>query len=125
MPRPMKLWEVMSAFRDRKDILAKVFGSARWRDDYGEIYQNFYELVSRQDRQVLDAPVPIELSREIAALYPAQFLFYPARGIVREASIDRLPDEQRIEMTALEVHDRFGSSVIEEILERSYAQVRG
>ncbi len=41
MPRPMKLWEVMSAFRDRKDILEKVLGSARWRDDYGEIYQNF------------------------------------------------------------------------------------
>lgn len=124
MPRPMKFWEVISAFRDMRDVLAKVFGSEKWRDEYLETYRTCDELVRHQDRQVLDALVPVELTREIAACCRTRFWFYPEKRLLREAVTDRLPDARRIDLTALEVHDRFGGSAIEEVPEYGSARVR-
>ena len=113
MPRPMKFWEVISAFRDRKDILEDVFRGSKWRDQYWDIFLNFDTLVARQDRQVLDALIPLELSQEIADRYPGTFFFDP-----EEKSLRTVKNHQRCtEMTAREVHDRFGGSVLEEVFE--------
>jgi len=119
MSRPMKFREVVSAFRDREDILEEIFSSTKWQGDYWQIYKNYQRL----GREVLDAPVPIELSRAIAARYPVQFFFYPEKNLLREATIDHFPNDQRVKITALEVHDRFGGSIIEEVFEKGSARV--
>ncbi len=122
----MKFWEVVSAFRDEPEILRAVFGSDKWRGDYLEAYLNLDKIVNRQDRQILDAPVPIELSREIAAQYPATYDLYPRHkhllydkpvSLLRGHAPEKMFKEERIELTALEVHDRFGGYAIEEMAE--------
>jgi hypothetical protein len=124
MPRPMKFWELISAFRERKDLLEKVLSSSKWQGDYWKWYQDFAGLCERQDRQILDAPVPIELSREIAAQYRENlFHFRPEKGILQKAISQREPDDEYTEMTALEVHDRFGGAIIEEVFEKGSARV--
>lgn len=117
----MKFWEAVSAFRGFERELAEVFGSERWRAAYGESFARISELVRTQDRGILDSQLPVELTREIATRCTAlQFSFspknrclYPGPAAARGA----------ITMSALEVHDRFGGSVIEEALERGCANV--
>ncbi|MBN1936693.1 MAG: hypothetical protein JW934_18680 [Anaerolineae bacterium] len=122
MIQPMKFWELTSAFRDRPDILVQVFSEPTWHK-YLKWYRELDRLVAAQDRQVLDASIPLELSRQIAALYPVRFYFYTEMHLLREATIDRFPDVPHIELTALQVHDRFGGSVIEEVFEKGSIRV--
>ena len=120
----MKFWEAVSAFRDDKETLDEVFGSDKWRTAYFESYSHFDELVRKQDRTVLDALLPLELTHEIAARYhKAKFSFSPRDRILRAASAERVTGDNLLEMTALEVHDQFGGSVIEEVSEYGSAHV--
>ena len=123
MPKPMKFWELVSAFREEPEILSEVLGKEKWRRQYHHLFLNFDSLVQIQDREALDAPVPLELSREIAKLFSGKFYYYPEKNIIRNADVDRIPDEQRIILSALEVHEKFGGSVIEEIFEYGSALV--
>jgi hypothetical protein len=121
----MKFWEVVSAFRDEPDILATVFGGDRWRSEYHELYSHFDELVSEQRRDVMDMRLPLELTREIAAnCHKKRFWYDPTRQELRVADEVFLIPGRYIEMTALEVHDRFGGSMIEEVYEYGSAQVK-
>jgi hypothetical protein len=124
--RPMKFWEVVSAFRDEREILEAVFSSDKWRNDYLTTYLAFDKIVDRQDRQILDAPVPVELTREIAAQYPATYDLYPTLkhplsqepvSLLRSHTSEKAFEEENYELTALEVHDRFGGYAIEEVAE--------
>ncbi|MEK7324622.1 MAG: hypothetical protein AAB217_05130 [Chloroflexota bacterium] len=65
----------------------------------------------------------MELTREIAARSLLKFYFYPEQRILRKVQQDSFSKQQCIELTALEVHDRFGGSIIEEALEHGSAQV--
>jgi len=123
MNRPMKMWEVVSAFRDRQDILYSVFSRDEWRTRYLESYLNFDQLVDRQDRQILDAQVPIELTHEIAALYPVSFEFDPKSFTLWKHSSNSCVAEGHIQLTALQVHDHFGGAWIEEVFEYGSAHV--
>jgi hypothetical protein len=124
MPRQMKFWEMVSAFRDQDTVLEKVLRSPRWQAEFWEKYQEFNWLTEKQDRQVLDAFVPVELSREIAAqCLEMKFHFSPEEGTLYRLVRERDSDNKNIVMTALEVHDEFGGSVIEEILEKGSAKV--
>jgi len=124
MPHQMKFWEMVSAFRDQKTILERVLRSPRWQPDFWEKYQNFERLVERQDRQILDAFVPIELSREIATeCHELKFHFNSEKGVLHKLVSGRVPDGTHIVMTVLEVHDQFGGSIIEEVLEKGSANL--
>ena len=124
MPRQMKFGEMVSAFRDQNTVLEKVLRSPKWQSEFWEKYQELEQLVERQDRQVLDAFVPIELSREIAAQCLAmKFHFNPEKGTLHKLVRERDSDNEYIVMTALEVHDQFGGSIIEEVLEKGSANV--
>lgn len=113
MIQPMKFWEVMSAFREMDDILEAVFREHPWRDVYWESFLHFHHAVVCHDRQVLDAPVPLELSREIAARYPQSLFLDPEQHILRAVrSTSRYQ-----ELTMLEVHDQYGGAMIEEVME--------
>lgn len=124
MPHQMKFWEMVSAFRDQKTILERVLRSPRWQADFWEKYQDFERLVERQDRQTLDAFVPIELSREIAAqCHELKFHFNPEKGVLHKLVSGRVPDDNHIVMTVLEVHEQFGGPIIEEVLEKGSANL--
>jgi hypothetical protein len=122
--QPMKLWEAVSAFRDDQETLATVFGTEPWRTAYFEAYSHFDELVLKQDRALLDTLLPLELTRAIASRYQkTKFLFHPREGILRIADTGSSTRDGHLEMTALEVHDQFGGSVIEEVLEYGSAHM--
>jgi hypothetical protein len=122
MPPPMRFWELMSAFREWPDVLHEVFASEPWRRDYLALHERFNELVDRQDRAVLDAPVPLALSRQVAARCPHRFAYDSVSRVLQPWP--GVPSGARlVEMTALEVHDRFGGSVIEEVFEKASARV--
>jgi len=118
MIQAMKFWETISAFRDDPEALTKVFGSDQWRADYYELYSHFDELVEEQRRDVLGVLLPLELTQEIAAHYQKRKFWFDPRQQELRAAGEGLPiPGEYIEMTALEVHDRFGGSVIEEVRE--------
>ncbi len=110
----MTLWEAFSILRDNDEALKSIFGSERWRDTYFDIYSNFDELVRKQDRSALDALPPAELSCEVATRCQKKFYYYPEERLLRLVS-ER--STSLVELTALETHNRFGDSVIEEVLE--------
>jgi hypothetical protein len=122
--RPMKFWETMSAFRGDEKALREIFENERWWTPYFQMYSNFNALLEKQRRDVLDILLPIELTREIAARYNKEiFHFYPEKLLLRCAGVNDPPDKDCIEMTALEVHDRFGGSFIEEVFEYGSAHI--
>jgi hypothetical protein len=120
----MKLWEAVSAFRQFNQALAEVFGSERWRATHGQSFLRFDEFVRTQDRRALDSYLPVELTREIAARCTGlQFSFSAESGYVRAATSGLAAERDAITMSALDVHDRFGGSVIEEVIEYGSASV--
>jgi len=124
MPRQMKFWEMVSAFRDQKTVLENVLRSPKWQAEFWKKYQEIGQLTKRQDRQILDALVPVELSREIAAqCLEMKFHFNPQKGTLHKLARKTDSDNKHIVMTALEVHDQFGGSIIEEVLEKGSANV--
>jgi len=123
MPEPMQFWELVSAFRGWPDLLREVLASEPWRRDYFALHERYNQLVERQDRDVLDAPVPLELSREVATRCPQRFAFDPASRLLRCAWPDAPAAAHLVELSASEVHDRFGGSVIEEVFEKGSARI--
>ena len=85
---------------------------------------HFDELVREQRRDVMDMLLPLQLTREIAAnCHKKRFWYDPTRQALRVADEGFLIPGKYIEMTALEVHDRFGGSMIEEVCEYGSVQV--
>jgi hypothetical protein len=124
MPRQMKFWEMVSAFRGQTSIVENVLQSSMWQDEFWGKYQDFERLVERQDRSILDALVPIELSREIAArCHELRFHFDPEKRTLHKFVSGRVYDDKQVVMTMLEVHDEFGGSIIEEVIEKGSANV--
>ena len=120
MPPPMKFWELVSAFRSEEDLLVSIFSTARWREPYLQYWLSSNQLVSEQRRDILDALVPVDLSREVAARSRLRFFYHPTDRILRSRPTQ---PGQHSSMTALEIHDRFGGSIIEEVLEYGSATV--
>src|SRR4030095_11729722 len=116
-PRPMKFWEAVSAFREFKSEWEEVFGGEKWEATYGQSYLCFDELVHVQDRSTLDSYLPVELTREIAGRCARLALCLSEDGWLQKASACWAWQPGAIILTALDVHDRFGGSVIEEGLE--------
>jgi hypothetical protein len=126
--RPMKFWEVISGFRDgtEAEIVRSVLGSPSWRDRYWEHLLSFDGLVDTQRRDVLDQLVPLGLTREICQRSPAKFVLWPTASNLREylpRSYGGNEQAKLPKLTILEVHDRYGPAIIEEIREKGSAYV--
>ena len=120
--RPMKFWELVSCFRGDSEaqIVRSVVGSPRWRDQYWDNLLNFDGLVQEQRRDILDQVVPLQLTREICQRSSAKFVLWPTASILREYSPlsgGCAPQAELAKLTILEVHDRYGPAVIEEVRE--------
>lgn len=121
MLAPMKLWELFSAFREEKRLLLTVLRRDSWRDPYLGYFEAYTQLVGEQRRDILDAAIPLALSREVTAGSGQRFFYHSGQHVVRLRAI--AGDKHSI-LTALEIHDRFGGSVIEEVLEKGSAYVQ-
>lgn len=113
----MKFWELTSAFREWEAILREVLAGPRWREPYLRQYDQLDTLCDRQDRSVLDALVPIELSREVALKCPERFAFNPGNRHLYLAREDGYVPPGFRAMSAVEVHDEYGGYAIEEVRE--------
>jgi hypothetical protein len=118
----MLFWELVSAFRERRDLLHEVLHRPEWSETYGAWLDRFDDLARRQDRSILDAPVPVELSRAVAR-GDERLWSLDDGGWLRRAKGPPLPAQR--ELTTVEVHDAFGGAVIEEVEERGPFNVRG
>ena len=117
----MKLWELVSAFREHRAIVREVLAGPRWRDPYLEHFDRFDSQVRSQDRGTLDEVLPTELTREVAALIPDRYVYDVSERVLRSAPTTS--DARGEVLTTLEVHDRFGGSVIEDVLEYGSARI--
>lgn len=111
----MKLWEFHSAFRWSGVPLGELLHSEKWRSPFGEFFDRYDQLVQDQERDVLDSPVPLELSHEAALLCDDLLFTLSDTGNIRR----QLPGEHSITtVSAAYVHDHFGGAVIEDVLEK-------
>jgi hypothetical protein len=114
--RPMKFWELVSSFREEPWAVLEVVSRPEWQEPYRRWLGAYNQLIDREDREVLDALVPEALSREVARLCSRRFAYSPLWGVVRESWPEGGRNPGPLEdLSALEVHDRFGGWVIEEI----------
>jgi hypothetical protein len=114
--RPTKFWELVSSFREEPWAVLEVVSRPEWREPYRRWLGAYNQLIDRQDRDMLDAPVPEALSREVARLCSRRFAYSPRLGVVRESWPEGGRDPGPLEdLSALEIHDRFGGWVIQEI----------
>jgi len=119
----MKLWEAVSAFRDFKSVVKEVFSSERWHSTYGQKLSQYDEFVRARDRSMLDSYLPVELTREIAARCMRLRFCLSQDGWLRRAAADLTAQPGTTTLSALDVHERFGGSIIEEVLEYGSARV--
>ncbi|MAG55613.1 MAG: hypothetical protein CMJ83_04910 [Planctomycetes bacterium] len=122
-PPAMLFWELISAFGSEETIVREVVSEARWREPYLAWVDNFAELVDTQDRAVLDAPVPLALSRSVADRSSLHYVYDWFSRHLRCVETKRAYVVKGTALTAVEVHDRFGGSVIEEAHEKGAAVI--
>lgn len=119
----MKFWELISAFRTETDNLTTVFAKACWKK-YKLYYDNFDSIVARQDRKILDEEIPFQLAKEVCELSKLEFYLYYKDKPHRLATWKQGTNEDFEVVNASDILFRFGGQYIEEVLERSIAEVR-
>src|SRR5437762_7701081 len=98
----MKFWELLSAFRTERTAIERVLSDSRWSTPYLAWLQDETAIVSSQCRDILDAFVPLELSRAVAAESAMTFEL-GVDGWLRKNPYRGLPATT---LSALEIHDR-------------------
>jgi len=119
----MKFWEVLSGFRNWREVVLRVLNLAEWQEPYLGWYHRRNELVEDQNREILDALVPAELTREIVKQIPEYYFFDEDSRNLRANQVGMSESDNVSRMTALEVHDQFGGAFIEEIQEYGSAVI--
>jgi hypothetical protein len=124
--RPMKFWEVVSGFREYPEIVRSVLTSARWKSEYLGHLEDMAHLVRTQNRDVLDRLVPLEMTREICQQLPTAYVLWPNSKNLREyrhGSAGYAEQASLQKLTALDVHERYGPAVLEEVHEYGSATI--
>ncbi len=109
----MKFWELISVCRDQPERLKRVL-QAHQETQLLEWIENINDIVSRQDRSVLDGVVDDFVC--IAVLSEHAGVLYQATNYLRT-----YPIENEVELSFLEVFKKYGGSIIEETLEKGIA----
>jgi membrane protease YdiL (CAAX protease family) len=125
--RPMKVWEAVSAFdRTSPGLTFSVVSREPWCGEYLPLFTPLGTPI--HEREILDRFLPVALTRETAALskislclesnpeWGNKYLLGASRG---GSGLGSRVDE----ISAVDVHDRFGGAVIEEVLEKGSAWV--
>jgi hypothetical protein len=113
----MKFWELVSIFRSEEDLLQQVLLVPEWAV-WLVHYQHFHELVSLQQRDILDTAVPTALASTVAYKSKLRFWIYFERSPAILTSIAPPSENEEVQqMHAAEAWVRFGGSAMEEALE--------
>ena len=124
----MKLWQLLSAFSSEQQVLREVLALPRWREPYLRLFESFGQLVASQDRATLDIDVPLELTRQVFGNSVAKFVLWPTPENLREFREGGTGYKEQVslpKLSALEVHERFGPAVLEEVREYGSAFIGG
>ena len=114
----MKFWELVSVAGDDFDLLRRI---ASERDEWTVLRRwigDFNALVNRQDRGILDAQVPEAYAAAVLRSVRGH-CYLSTDGQLRSWRFHRGDGK----MSYLEVFERFGGSVLEEVLEKGSLQV--
>lgn len=117
----MKFWQVLSAFRKEPGILQEVLSHDKW-EKYFQHYNRIDEIISGQERDILDEELPFELCYEVAEKsiqeYWLSFDTYP------NVLYSYRPGIKNVERVfPAEILSRFGGDKIEEAHESSETDV--
>jgi len=113
-------------FSEYPEIVRSVLTSAKWKSEYSRHLEDIERLVSSQRRDVLDWLVPLELTREICRKLPSAYVLWPDSKNLREyrpGSAGYAEQAGLPKLTALDVHDRYGPAVLEEVQEYGSATI--
>jgi hypothetical protein len=132
--RPMKFWEVVYLFWERPDILSELFEQETLPERYRHAYLHMRRSTDEMPAiEIRNSQIPIDLTREAASKYPVEYDLYvfpdnPDIYLLREHEPDaasRFPSlpTRPDRLTALQVHDRFGGAVMEQIREKGCCNV--
>ena len=117
--RPMKFWELNSVFREVPGLLKEFLCRPEWFQPWGAAFERFDEVVNLQERDILDAFVPLELSRAIARS-DKRVWSVSRTGHLRLGATEGSGDQV---LSTLDVHEKFGGWVLEEVLEHGSFRV--
>lgn len=109
----MKFWQLVSIFRDNiRDL--RTAASTSGRQDILSWLDQYHDHVANQNRTILDAALPDELTRKLLEVCDLRFTI--ENGRLRLICSAEHSESAKI-IRATEVFDRFGGAAIEETLE--------
>ena len=116
----MKFWELVSIFESYPDLLPVALIATEYKD----WLTNFDKLVRNQDRLKLDHLMPDNVCRSALSSHPGRLKLY-TDGHLRGYDLYAQGGDNLAftEMTYLEIYQKFGGSVIEDVLEKGSAKV--
>lgn len=121
----MKFWELTSAFREEEYILKAVLQQGKWKS-FNDNYENLETIVRKQNREILDKEIPYQLAFEVCSRSQQKFWYYPNRepSLLSTFPWQLKSSNELFEiLNAVDVLNRFGGSIIEEVREKSYTEV--
>jgi hypothetical protein len=112
----MKFWELMAVCQEEPELLARLADRPEW-GQYLDWWRREDSLINNQERDKLDRELPDELCRHILA--PSS-----ARYRISNGHLQRVPaNSAEPTYSAVEIYDRYGGSVLEEVKEKGSARV--
>ncbi len=117
-PLEMKFWQLISAFRSEPAVLKAVLADPDWAE-FGDWYARFESIVADQDRITLDTPVPDALARAVASRSSQTFQLTSDGTLCIACG-----DSDAEKLSAVDVLERFGGAVIEDVHEYGSVQIR-
>jgi hypothetical protein len=105
----MKFWQLVSIFRSEPNILEQLLQDSKWLP-YLRWFRDFKQYVDAQDRSVLDADIPTDLTESAMKLCSHRFR-------IQNGYLYLCADQRVDALSSTDVCDRYDAEVIEEVLE--------
>ena len=96
-------------------MLGEELRNPEWTE-FKEIHDNYTDIVNKQEKMKLNRIVPDELARAVVSKLKLRF-------VLRGDNLRLAPDGEEGDLSAMDVVDRFGGEVIEEVLEKGSFRV--
>lgn len=116
----MKFWQLLDIFRDEKFLLVEVFSQKKWRS-YLSIFYDIENIVKSQDRTILDAEIDGELLKEVCSKTKKRIYFSSRKKVIYAYKSEYADTE----ISLLDAISKFSHDSIEEVFEKSEADVGG
>lgn len=115
----MRFWELVSVCRDEPGIVERLVDRPEWTG-YLEWYRGYRDLAYQQERDKLHAELPDDLC--VHMLRESRVEYYESDGHIR---VRRFGQDDDRTVTAVEILQRYGGSLLEDVLEAGLARIPG